>query len=146
MTEIGPLLLSNILPNDVVLGCVYKNLWKNAKVLSTEQKCSIINYDFYFNKLWMSYYNHFLLSKTKGDPCYFLIWFVNDLLVFLNDRKPVAKEISASLQQDYPNITFDFLNKRCTHDELPKRAYALWKMLNNNKKRYMCMHVLNSKL
>ena len=65
---IQPLLLSDVLPNDLIVHEIFgKHLYKLNSVLSEKQKESIQQGHFYFRKLLTMYYNTFDQSPGFGD-------------------------------------------------------------------------------
>ena len=128
---IQPLLLSKVLPHDIVVQEIFaKHLYKQTSCLTCHQKQSIQQHHFYFKKLLMLYYNTY--DRRIGSDSYFLQVFENDLCLALNNGKYFAYEKSAYLMAN-PELV-----KLCmtTVDDknLPDFIYSVWCYLFAEKK------------
>ena len=135
--EIQSLLLSSILPRDIVIGEIYRHLYLTRTSELKELKTSIVNEHFYLTKVLLYYYKDSLYSKNSQDPNYFLYWVENDMLNNMNDHIPLASGLSQSLKEEFPNVTTIFLMKPIAVDELPNRIYELWSLTTHEKRRHM---------
>jgi len=135
--ELQPLLLSNSIPNDVVIGEIYSHLWRNKNVLNKKQKEAIVHDHFHLKKIIQTYFNDTSLSKNKESMDYFLCWLENDMLSVLNDDYAYIDGLSPNLQKECPHITKEWLLSLSSIDELPDKIYTIWKMMTPNKKNIM---------
>ena len=135
--ELQPLLLSNVITNDVVINVIYNHLWRNKNILNDSQKESIIHDHFRLKKILKRYFDDNSLSKSPSHSDYFLAWLENDLVGVLNDNYPLIFGLSAELKKECPNITMDELLNFDTVDKLPDKIYWLWKLMTQEKKLRM---------
>jgi hypothetical protein len=141
--ELQALLLSSVLPQDVVLNDIYNHLWRNKNVLTDDLKTAIIHDHFRLEKIVMKYYNDTSLSRKPSHDDYFLCWLENDLLGVLNDDMGFMDGLSENLQRECPGITRDWLLSCESVDDLPEKVYSVWKLMTNEKKAIMyerCNH------
>lgn len=135
--ELEALLLSNVIPNDIVLYEVYKHLCKK-KTLNVEQKISIINNHFLFKKILLKYYHNKELSRNPSHgQDYFLYWLENDLIGVLNDGVPLNYDLTEKMKKECPGVTIKWLASHVSLEDLPDKTYAIWKLLSYEKKQYM---------
>ena len=135
--EIQALLLSNSIPNDIVINEIYNHLWRNKNVLNEKQKEAIVNDHFHLKKIIQAYFNDTSLSKNKNSTNYFLYWLENDMLSVLNDNYPYIDGVSPNLKKECPYVNLDWLLSLDNVDELPDKIYTIWKMMTTNKKNIM---------
>tara|TARA_B100001250_G_scaffold223922_1_gene192002 strand:+ start:596 stop:1075 length:480 start_codon:yes stop_codon:yes gene_type:complete len=128
---IQPLLLSNVLPHDLVVHEIFgKHLCKLNSPLSEKQKESIQQGHFYFKKLLLMYYNTF--DRHPDAEMYFLEMFDNDLLLAINEGKPFIFEQSDYLKQN-PELT-KLCMSTVPDEKLPDFIYSIWCFLSFEKK------------
>lgn len=135
--ELQALLLSNSIPNDIVIHEIYNHLWRNKNVLNALQKDSIVNDHFHLKKIIQTYFNDTSLSKIKESQDYFLCWLENDMLNVLNDDRSFMDGLSENLKNECPHIDMEWLLSMDSNDELPRKVYDLWKMMTPKKKNIM---------
>jgi hypothetical protein len=135
--EVGTLLLSKILPKEIVLHEIYKHLYKLKKPISEDLQRDIQENIFHLQQIVRHYYNNGLFSKQENHPNYFLFWLENDLCYILNDERPLATGVSVNLLFECPLISIEFLVKNIPLTQLHSRIYELWRMLTYKKKMIM---------
>lgn len=135
--ELQALLLSNNIPNDIVINEIYNHLWRNKNVLNEKQKEAIVHDHFHLKKIIKTYFNDTSLSKKKESMDYFLCWLENDMLSVLNDDYAYIDGLSPNLKKECPDITKEWLLSLNSMDELPDKIYTIWKMMTTNKKNIM---------
>lgn len=128
---IQPLLLSDALPNDLIVHEIFgKHLYKLNSGLSEKQKESIQQGHFYFKKLLTMYYNTF--DRHPDSEMYFLELFDNDLLLAINEGKPFIFEQSDYFKQN-PELT-KLCMSTVPDEKLPDLIYSVWCYLSFEKK------------
>ena len=135
--ELQALLLSNNIPNDIVINEIYNHLWRNKNVLNEKQKEAIVHDHFHLKKIIRTYFNDSSLSKNKESMDYFLCWLENDMLSVLNDDYAYIDGLSPNLKKECPDITKEWLLSLSSMDDLPDKIYTIWKMMTPNKKNIM---------
>lgn len=135
--ELQALLLSNNIPNDIVINEIYNHLWRNKNVLNEKQKEAIVHDHFHLKKIIRTYFNDTSLSKNKESMDYFLCWLENDMLSVLNDDYAYIDGLSPNLKKECPDITKKWLLSLNSMDELPDKIYTIWKMMTPKKKNIM---------
>lgn len=134
--EILPLIQSNALPMDLIMGKIYPQLCKLKSPLSNELKESILHDHFHLKKVIMHYYNDSGLSRKPNDDDYFMGWLVNDLIGVLNDNQALMHGISDNLKSECPWMTLEYLLDY-KEDKLHEKLYDLWKIMTPEKKMNM---------
>lgn len=120
---IAPLLLSNILPNDLVVHEIFaKHLYKTIYSVSDAQRDSIEHFHFYFKKIVMKYYNTY--DRHVLSEMYFLNVLDNDLLLAIND----GRFYNSSQSDVFREIPV--LNELCSYnvptEHLQDFIYTVW--------------------
>lgn len=135
--ELEALLLSDVIPRDIVLNDIYKHLCKE-KTLNEKQKISIIHNHFLFKKVVLKYYRNKQLSRNPSHgQNYFLYWLENDLIGVLNDGVPLNYELTENMKKECPGVTIKWLASHVSPEDLPDKTYAIWKLMSNEKKQFM---------
>ena len=132
MTEIGTLLLSSVLPQDVIIHEIYgKHLYKLKSTITTELKTSIVNMHYHFKKMLMIYYNRF--DKKPNYPYYFLKVLKIDLGLAINDDdgEEVSREIIYAIYDEDINV-----------NDLPDHLYHIWCSLSLEKKHKVYSYII----
>ena len=71
--ELQALLLSNNIPNDIVINEIYNHLWRNKNVLNEKQKRSLLCTIIFISKKLFGLISMIIsLSKNKESMDYFL--------------------------------------------------------------------------
>lgn len=135
--ELEALLLSNNIPNDIIVNEIYNHLWRNKNVLNVKQKNAIEHDHFHLKKIIRTYFNDTSLSKNKESMDYFLCWLENDMLSVLNDDYAYIDGLSPNLKKECPDISKEWLLSLSSMDDLPDKIYTIWKMMTPNKKNIM---------
>lgn len=135
--ELEALLLSDVIPRDIVLNDIYKHLCEK-KTLNEEQNNSIIYNHFLFKKVIFKYYRNKQFSRNPlhGQE-YFLYWLENDLIGILNDNIPLNYGLSENMKKQCHGVTIEWLTSNVPPEGLPDKTYAIWKLMSNEKKQFM---------
>jgi hypothetical protein len=93
---ISPLLLSNMLPNDLVVNEIFaKHLYKTIYSVSDTQRDSIEHFHFYFKKIVTKYYNTY--DRNVLSEMFFLNVLDNDLFSAIGkdlvEQNPLLAEL-----------------------------------------------------
>ena len=134
--EIQTLLLSNVLPTDIVLNNIYNHLWRIKSPLTKDLKESIVNDHFRFKKIVMSYYNSEIYSRRPESQFYFLDYLLNDMIDVLNDNYMMIDGVSPNLSNECPWMTIDYLMDDMD-GVLNSKLYDIWKIMTPEKKQIM---------
>ena len=135
--ELEALLLSDAIPNDIVLNDIYGHLCKK-KMLNEEQKNSIIHNHFLFKKIVLKYFRNKQLSRNPSHgQDYFLYWLENDFICVLNDGMPLNHELTENMKKECPGVTIRWLASHVSPKDLPDKTYAIWKLMTPEKKQLM---------
>lgn len=98
VSVITPLLLSDKLPNDLVIHEIFaKHLYKTIFSVSKIQRDSIEHFHFYFKKIIMKYYNTY--DRRKEHAMYFLNVLDNDMFLAIGmdvvNQNPMLTKLSS---------------------------------------------------
>ena len=135
--EIQSLLLSDALPNDVVLCHIYPHLWRNRKLLTEEQTQCICEMWFYLRAIINRYMADTSLSLDQSSSDYFAWWLENDLLGVLNDDRSYMDGLSEGLRRECPGITKDFLMSPSTIETVFDKIAFVWSIMTFEKRMKM---------
>lgn len=135
--EIQPLLLSDALPNHVVLRHIYPHLWRNRKLLTEEQTEGICDMWFYLRTIIDRYMGDTSLSLDETSMDYFAWWLENDLLGVLNDDRSYMDGLSEGLRRECPGVTKDFLMSPSTIETVFDKIEFVWSLMTFEKRMRM---------
>lgn len=135
--EIQSLLLSDALPNDVVLCHIYPHLWRNRKLLTEEQTQCICEMWFYLRAIINRYMSDTSLSLDQSSSDYFAWWLENDLLGVLNDDRSYMDGLSEGLRRECPGVTKDFLMSPSTIETVFDKIAFVWSIMTFEKRMKM---------
>ena len=127
---IAPLLLSNTLPNDIVIREIFANhLYKAIYSVSASQKKSIECFHFYFKKIVMKYYNTY--DRRPSHEMYFLNVLDNDLLLAINDGESYYSYQSDVFKTN-PALADLCFNYEVPVEDLHHYIYTVWCCLSTD--------------
>jgi hypothetical protein len=148
--EIQAFLLSDALPRDIVIDCIYRHMYIHREALPPDLKKSIVNNHFLFKKMLLGYYNLCyeetpLYSRDPLNDDFFLNWVENDIICIMNDDQFLMNGLSPELVKECPEITLQYLNKKVETKELPERIYDLWCMMTSEKQIKIYQQSINNR-
>jgi hypothetical protein len=131
---IAPLLLSNTLPNDLVVQEIFaKHLYKTIYSVSKTQKDSIEQFHFYFKKIVVKYYNTY--DRRPNQEMYFLNVLDNDLFLAINEGQNYYSGQSDVFKTNPELAKLCFGYDYVPTEYLHHFVYAVWCCLSTDLKQ-----------
>ena len=138
---IRTLLLSNVLPRDIVIQEIFsKHYYKFIKPLTVPQCTSIHDDDFYFNRLIKLYSTTY--DRKVESRLYFLSVFDHDFYRSINLGFTVLEKKSQYLSEN-PNI-HEMLDRYIDREDLLEYLRDIWCMLSNEKRHDVYKRILEN--
>ena len=127
------------LPPDV-LDIIYNYLCKCKMICDELRSEIIIAHKIY--EIIEIYKRSYRLNVNNYE--YYQYWLEHDMLLMLNDNKPLILGLSKNLRNRYPNVMLqEYLHKKVTDTKLLScRIFKLWFMLTLKQKNQMYQNTL----